>query len=78
MFASVAVNSAGANGLFYGNPSLFFKQAVAVLASMVYSFVVSIILLKVLDLVMGLRVDEEEESMGLDQSQHGENGYIFE
>jgi Amt family ammonium transporter len=78
LFATVAVNSAGANGLFYGNPSLLGKQVVAVLASMVYSFVVSIILLKVLDKVMGLRVDEEEESIGLDQSQHGENGYIFE
>jgi len=78
LFASVAINSAGANGLFFGNPSLLGKQAVAVLASMVYSFVLTVIILKVLDKVMGLRMDSEEESIGLDQSQHGESGYIFE
>jgi len=78
LFATVAVNAAGANGLFYGNPALLGKQVVAVLVSLTYSFVVSFILLKVLDKVMGLRVDEEEESVGLDQSQHGESGYIFE
>ena len=78
LFATVAVNAAGANGLFYGNPALLGKQVVAVLVSLTYSFVVSFILLKVLDKVMGLRVDEEEESVGLDQSQHGESVYIFE
>ncbi|HEY3347602.1 MAG TPA: ammonium transporter [Nitrospirota bacterium] len=78
LFATVAVNSAGADGLFYGNASLLYKQAIAVAASAGYSFVVSFILLKVLDMTMGLRVDEEEESVGLDTSQHGESGYIFE
>jgi Amt family ammonium transporter len=78
LFATVAVNSAGANGLFHGNPKQLGVQAVAVLASAVYSFVLTAVLLKVLDWTMGLRVDEEEESMGLDQSQHGESGYIFE
>ncbi|HLB25491.1 MAG TPA: ammonium transporter [Nitrospirota bacterium] len=78
LFATVAVNAAGADGLFYGNSALLGKQAVAVLASMGYSFIVTIVLLKVLDWTMGLRVDEEEESIGLDQTQHGESGYIFE
>lgn len=78
LFASVAVNAAGANGLFYGNASLLWKQAIAVGVSITYSFVVTSILLKVLDWTMGLRVDGEDESEGLDQSQHGESGYIFD
>jgi len=75
LFASVAVNSAGANGLFHGNPKLFAIQALAAGVSLVYSFVVSLILLKILDKTMGLRVEEEEERMGLDLSEHGEAGY---
>lgn len=78
LFATVAVNAAGANGLFYGNPKLLGIQAVAVLSSLVYSFVLTAIILKVLDMTMGLRVDADDESVGLDQSQHGESGYIFE
>ena len=77
LFATVAVNSAGANGLFYGNPRLFAIQALAVGVSLVYSFVVSLILLKILDKTMGLRVEEEEERMGLDLSEHGEAGYTW-
>ncbi len=78
LFATVAVNSAGGNGLFYGNPKQLGVQAIAVGATLVYSFVVTSILLKVLDMTMGLKVDAEEESLGLDYSQHGESGYIFE
>ncbi|MGC2424603.1 MAG: ammonium transporter [Nitrospirota bacterium] len=78
LFATVAVNSAGGNGLFYGNPKQLGVQAIAVGATLIYSFVVTSILLKVLDMTMGLKVDAEEESLGLDYSQHGESGYIFE
>jgi Amt family ammonium transporter len=78
LFATVAVNSAGGNGLFYGNPKQLGVQAIAVAASLIYSFVVTSILLKILDMTMGLKVDAEEESLGLDYSQHGESGYIFE
>ena len=78
LFATVAVNSAGGNGLFYGNPKQLGVQAIAVGATLLYSFVVTSILLKVLDMTMGLKVDAEEESLGLDYSQHGESGYIFE
>lgn len=75
LFASTAVNSAGADGLFYGNAGQFGIQAVSVLATIAYSFVVSLILLKVVDATMGLRASEEEEVMGLDLSQHGERAY---
>ncbi|MBX3023292.1 ammonium transporter [bacterium] len=75
LFASAAVNSGGADGLFFGNAAQFGIQAVSVVATIVYSFAVSFVLLKVVDATMGLRTSEEEEVMGLDLSQHGERAY---
>ena len=75
LFASKAINSAGNDGFFYGNPSLLGTQIVAVVVVAVYAFVVSLILLKVIDWTMGLRVTAEDEMEGLDLSQHGESGY---
>ena len=75
LFATTAVNAGGANGLFYGNPKLLAIQALAVAVSLVYSFAVSYGLLKLLDKTMGLRLGDENESLGLDLSQHGEAGY---
>jgi len=77
LFASKAINSAGNNGLFFGNPSLIGIQALSVISAWVYSFVVTLIILKILDWTMGLRVSEEHEITGLDLSQHGEAGYSF-
>ena len=77
LFASKAINAAGADGLFYGNSSLLLIQAVSVLAAIVYSFVMSWILLKALDMFMGLRVHVQHEVEGLDLSQHGETGYTL-
>jgi Amt family ammonium transporter len=75
LFATKAVNAAGADGLFYGNPKLFLVQLLAVVVVLAYSFGVSFVLLKLLDKVMGLRVSREDEIMGLDLSEHGEAGY---
>lgn len=75
LFAAKAVNDAGADGLFYGNPGQLGIQAVAVLVTLVYSFVVSFVLFKILDATMGLRVSEDEEVAGLDISEHQETGY---
>jgi Amt family ammonium transporter len=75
LWASKAVNPAGNDGLFYGNPGLLATQAVAVLATVIYSFVVTIVLLKIVDKVLGLRVSEQEERIGLDLTQHRESGY---
>jgi len=75
IFASLSVNSAGANGLIHGNASLVGIQALAVLATIVYSAVVSLVILKIIDWTIGLRVKEHEEIQGLDISQHGEEGY---
>jgi ammonia channel protein AmtB len=77
IFASTSVNQAGADGLFFGNPSLLWTQALAVLSTYCYVFVVSYIILKSIDLTLGLRVSEEEEETGLDYTQHGESGYTF-
>ncbi len=75
LFATVAINSAGADGLFAGNPALLGKQMIAVLVPCVYSFGMTFAILWVLDKLMGLRANEEEEQVGLDQSQHGETAY---
>ena len=77
LFASKAINPAGNDGLFFGNPSLLAIQALTVLVAWIYSFVVTLVLLKILDRTMGLRVSEEHEINGLDLSQHGEAGYSF-
>ena len=75
LFASKAVNMAGADGLLFGNASLLGIQALSVVAAWTYSFGVTLMILKVLDWTMGLRVSEDHEVSGLDLSQHGETGY---
>jgi Amt family ammonium transporter len=75
LFASKAINSAGADGLFFGNPGQLFIQIKAVLITWVFVFVATYIILKVVDALVGLRVTEEEEKMGLDLGQHHESAY---
>ncbi|MBI4050548.1 MAG: ammonium transporter [Candidatus Doudnabacteria bacterium] len=75
LFASTAINPAGANGLFYGNPGQLVVQLVAVVAVAAFAFFGSYILLKLVSLFMDLRVSREEEEAGLDISQHGEKAY---
>ncbi|WP_203473699.1 ammonium transporter [Dissulfurispira thermophila] len=75
LFAQKAINPSGADGLFFGNPRLFITQLIAVAITIVYSFIVTAVILKVLDKTVGLRVDDESEVVGLDISQHGESGY---
>jgi Amt family ammonium transporter len=77
LFASKAVNPAGADGLFFGNPAQLGIQAVAVLTTLVFCFVGASVLLKVVDALVGLRVYEEDEVVGLDLSQHGETAYTL-
>ena len=75
LFASVAVNPAGANGLFFGNPAQLGIQCLVIAVTIVYTFVVTYILFKVIDKIFGLRVSMEEEINGLDLSQHNETAY---
>ncbi len=75
LFATVAVNSAVTNGLFYGNPALLGIQALAVVVVAAFSFFGSYALLRAVDLFSPLRVSPKEEDEGLDLSQHGEEAY---
>lgn len=75
LLAQKAVNAAGSNGLLFGNPKQFAIQAIAVAVTLIYSFTLSYLILKVIDVTIGLRVTDEEEEEGLDLSQHGEAGY---
>lgn len=71
IFASAAIG--GVDGLLYGNPGQFVIQLVDASVAAIYAFGMTYILAKLVDKVMGLRVTEEEEYVGLDISQHGES-----
>jgi len=77
VFASKAVNSAGADGLLYGNPGLVVTQLIAVGITVALAVVGTSVILLVLKAVMGLRVTTEEERMGLDLTQHSESAYVL-
>jgi ammonium transporter, Amt family len=74
VFAETAINSAGHNGLLFGNPGQLWIQILAVTVTLTYSFTATFILLKVLT-PLGLRVSSKEEVQGLDMAVHGEEGY---
>jgi ammonium transporter, Amt family len=77
LFASKAVNDAGGDGLFFGNPGQLWTQIVAVLATYALAVVGTWVILKIVDAVVGLRVTDEDEVVGLDLSQHSETAYAF-
>ena len=74
LFASQAINPAGFNGLFYGNPGQLWIQFVSVVATCTFSFLVSYVLLKIVNAIVPIRVTEEEEA-GLDVAIHSESAY---
>ncbi len=75
LFATKMINPAGNDGLFYGNPGQFMIQVKAVLATLIYSFVASFVLYKIVDAIFGARVTEKDEDVGLDLTQHHERAY---
>jgi Amt family ammonium transporter len=76
VFAEVAINSGGANGLLFGNPHQLLVQVIAVCASGIYSFVATWIILKVLAVFkFPMRVSSQVEAEGLDIAVHGERAY---
>ena len=75
IFATVAVNSAAVDGAAYGNLGQLGIQAIAVLASVTYSGVMTFVILKVINVFVPIRVNEKEEVLGLDASQHREAAY---
>ena len=77
LLATTTVNPGGADGLLYGNPHQFLVQLIAVAVSAAFSFAASWVLFKAVRAVMGLRVSEHEERVGLDLTQHREAGYTL-
>lgn len=77
VFAEKAINSAGNNGLLFGNPAQLQVQLTAVAATAAYAFIATWILLKITGFVSNLRVSPKDEKQGLDLAVHGESGYRF-
>jgi len=75
LFAEKAIG--GTDGLFFGNPHQFVVNAIAAGATIVYAVVATIIIAKVLDWILGLRVKEQDEAIGLDNTQHKESAYTL-
>jgi Amt family ammonium transporter len=77
VFAQSSVNEFVPDGLLFGGGAFFIKQVVAVLAVMAFTFVASYILARIVKALVGLRVDENQETEGLDISLHEERGYVL-
>ena len=77
LFASLAANPAGANGLFFGSAHQLYIQLGSAAIIGAYSFIVCLVILKVVDVITGLRVSSEHEDRGLDITLHGEEGYYL-
>ncbi len=77
LFATKTINPDGADGLFYGNPGQLGIQAITVLVAIVYSGIGTYLLLKLVDKIVGIRVERKDEHIGLDLTQHHETGYTL-
>ena len=77
LFAEKAVNSAGADGLFFGNVHQFLVQCLLVVVTIVFASVMTWIIFKLVDAVIGVRVDKKAEIVGLDLTQHKESAYTL-
>jgi Amt family ammonium transporter len=77
VFAESRINPAVPEGLLFGGASFFFKQVAAVLAVIAFTFIASYLLARIVKAITGLRVEENQETEGLDISLHEERGYVF-
>ena len=75
LWATTTINPDGANGLFYGETELFIAQLISIAVAIIFAVVGSIILFKIVNKFIEIRVDEDEEVLGLDLYEHGERGY---
>jgi Amt family ammonium transporter len=76
LVASTLINPAGPDGLFYGNPMQLAIQALGVAVAAALGFGGTVVIMKVIDRTIGLKVKEEEEDIGLDVTQHAERAYV--
>ena len=77
LFAQSAINGTGANGLFFGNAKLFLIQSLSAVSCIAYSVVLTFVIYKIADSLVGLRVSRNEEIIGLDLTQHKEQAYTI-
>ena len=77
IFATKLVNSGGADGLLLGNPGQIWIQFIACATTIVYTGIATLVICFVVDKIIGIRVPQEEEIMGLDLSQHHERAYTI-
>ncbi len=77
IFATRMINPAAGDGLWYGNSKLFAIQALAVLVTIAYTLIGTFIIYKLVDLLIGVRIADEEEAIGLDLTQHNERAYTM-
>jgi Amt family ammonium transporter len=77
LFASKLINPAGANGLFFGNPGQFGVQCIGAFAAVAYTVVATAVLYKLVDVILGVRVPDKKEVLGLDVSEHNERAYTL-
>jgi Amt family ammonium transporter len=77
LFASTAVNPDGADGLFFGNPAQVWLQFVSIIATAAFAFLSTLVILKAVDLLLGVRMNGDEEERGMDITLHNEAGYNF-
>jgi Amt family ammonium transporter len=77
LFASTLINPDGANGLLLGNADQLWTQSITIIATALFAFVMTSIILTLIDKLIGLRVTDKEEEGGIDTHQHNERGYSF-
>jgi len=75
VFATKAINGAGADGLITGESSFFFKEVIAVIGASIYAFVFTYLMLIIINMITPVRVSDEVEKAGLDEGLHGEKAY---
>jgi Amt family ammonium transporter len=78
LFASKAINESGADGLLFGNPAQFVSQLIGVVVSCLFAVVMTFLIIKFIALFVNIRVDESQELLGLDLTEHGERGYAYQ
>jgi ammonium transporter, Amt family len=76
-FATKSINPAGNDGLFYGNPHLVLVQLLTTVVAIAFSAIMTVVLFKIVDALVGMRVDARDENIGLDLTQHHETGYTL-
>ena len=76
-FATKSINAAGNNGLLYGNPHQVLVQLLTTVVAIAFSAIMTLVLFKIVDALVGMRVDTKDENIGLDLTQHHETGYTL-